>query len=93
MFLTAKVSYHYNQQVMFFRFHFKNIKPKTFKNTLNLRFYTHKMSEPSSNLLERARNIVPQLDIDRHKGQAGRIGIFGGSLEYTGACYFAGRTF
>lgn len=28
--------------------------------------------------------------INRHKGQAGRIGIIGGSLEYTGAPYFAG---
>lgn len=27
---------------------------------------------------------------NRHKGQAGRIGIIGGSLEYTGAPYYAG---
>ncbi|XP_050080779.1 ATP-dependent (S)-NAD(P)H-hydrate dehydratase [Anopheles maculipalpis] len=46
-------------------------------------------SENKSPLLERARNIVPHLDTDRHKGQAGRIGIVGGSLEYTGAPYFA----
>lgn len=25
-----------------------------------------------------------------HKGEAGRIGIVGGSLEYTGAAYYAG---
>ncbi|XP_053690096.1 ATP-dependent (S)-NAD(P)H-hydrate dehydratase [Sabethes cyaneus] len=47
------------------------------------------MSENKSPLLERARNIVPHLETDRHKGQAGRIGIVGGSLEYTGAPYFA----
>ncbi|XP_052871623.1 ATP-dependent (S)-NAD(P)H-hydrate dehydratase, partial [Anopheles cruzii] len=46
-------------------------------------------SENKSPLLERARNIVPHLETDRHKGQAGRIGIVGGSLEYTGAPYFA----
>ena len=47
------------------------------------------MSENKSPLLERARNVIPHLDTDRHKGQAGRIGIVGGSLEYTGAPYFA----
>jgi ATP-dependent NAD(P)H-hydrate dehydratase len=47
------------------------------------------MTENKSPLLERVRNIVPQLDNDRHKGEAGRIGVVGGSLEYTGAPYFA----
>lgn len=46
------------------------------------------MSENKSPLLERARNIVPHLETTRHKGQAGRIGVVGGSLEYTGAPYF-----
>lgn len=27
---------------------------------------------------------------DMHKGELGRIGIIGGSLEYTGAPYYAG---
>lgn len=48
------------------------------------------MSDNKSPLLERARNVVPALNTDRHKGQAGRIGIVGGSTEYTGAPYFAG---
>lgn len=30
------------------------------------------------------KKLPPPLSEDRHKGQAGRIGIFGGSLEYTG---------
>ncbi len=34
--------------------------------------------------------LVPVLKDDMHKGQVGRIGIIGGSLEYTGAPYFAG---
>lgn len=38
--------------------------------------------------LERARVVVPQLTSTQHKGQAGRIGVVGGSLEYTGAPYF-----
>ncbi|XP_050343482.1 ATP-dependent (S)-NAD(P)H-hydrate dehydratase isoform X2 [Nymphalis io] len=33
---------------------------------------------------------IPPLDGTHHKGQAGRIGIVGGSLEYTGAPYFSG---
>lgn len=33
---------------------------------------------------------VPRLSDGMHKGQAGRIGIIGGSLEYTGAAYYAG---
>ncbi|XP_055597644.1 ATP-dependent (S)-NAD(P)H-hydrate dehydratase-like [Uranotaenia lowii] len=47
------------------------------------------MTENKSPLLERARDMVPHLATDRHKGQAGRIGIVGGSVEYTGAPYFA----
>lgn len=34
--------------------------------------------------------LVPKLTTDMHKGEAGRIGIIGGSLEYTGAPYYAG---
>ncbi|XP_052740515.1 ATP-dependent (S)-NAD(P)H-hydrate dehydratase [Bicyclus anynana] len=33
---------------------------------------------------------IPPLDGTHHKGQSGRIGVVGGSLEYTGAPYFAG---
>lgn len=39
--------------------------------------------------LKRARQCVPVLTNNLHKGQAGRIGIFGGSADYTGAPYFA----
>lgn len=34
-------------------------------------------------------SIIPSLSGSMHKGQAGRIGIIGGSKEYTGAPYFA----
>lgn len=37
-----------------------------------------------------SRSLAPILTQDLHKGQTGRIGIVGGSLEYTGAPYFAG---
>jgi len=33
--------------------------------------------------------IIPPLTNDLHKGQCGRIGVIGGSREYTGAPYFA----
>lgn len=40
-------------------------------------------------MLRGARRIVPELTIQKYKGQDGRIGIFGGSFEYTGAPYYA----
>ena len=36
------------------------------------------------------RYIVPSLDGSRHKGQCGRVGIIGGSQDFTGAPYYAG---
>ncbi|XP_012268652.1 ATP-dependent (S)-NAD(P)H-hydrate dehydratase [Athalia rosae] len=40
-------------------------------------------------MLKGARKIVPVLTSSKYKGQDGRIGIFGGSTEYTGAPFFA----
>lgn len=40
-------------------------------------------------LLTLCRNAIPKMSSERHKGQYGRIGVVGGSLEYTGAPYFA----
>ena len=40
-------------------------------------------------LLDEMRQSIPLLTQDLHKGEAGRIGVFGGSMEYTGAPYFA----
>jgi len=48
------------------------------------------MSLTNTTLFEQVKDIVPKLSNDRHKGQAGRIGIVGGSKEYSGAAYFAG---
>ncbi|XP_012274340.1 ATP-dependent (S)-NAD(P)H-hydrate dehydratase isoform X2 [Orussus abietinus] len=39
-------------------------------------------------MLKGIRKIVPNLSTTKYKGQDGRIGIFGGSTEYTGAPYF-----
>jgi len=44
---------------------------------------------PNNSIMEQVKNIIPKLSNDRHKGQAGRIGIVGGSKEYTGAAYFS----
>ncbi|XP_058790690.1 ATP-dependent (S)-NAD(P)H-hydrate dehydratase [Phymastichus coffea] len=41
-------------------------------------------------LLNSAKLLVPSLSEPKHKGQDGRIGIVGGSLEYSGAPFFAG---
>ncbi|XP_055923409.1 ATP-dependent (S)-NAD(P)H-hydrate dehydratase [Eupeodes corollae] len=46
-------------------------------------------SVDTNKLLRLARLVVPSLGNGKHKGQAGRIGVIGGSLEYTGAPYFA----
>lgn len=40
-------------------------------------------------LLKLLRTTVPKLTNTKHKGEYGRIGVVGGSLEYTGAPYFA----
>lgn len=39
--------------------------------------------------MEQVRAIVPKLSNDRHKGQAGRIGIVGGSKEYPGKIFMS----
>lgn len=41
-------------------------------------------------LIKSVRSCISPLTTEKHKGQAGRIGIVGGSLEYTGAPYFSG---
>lgn len=46
-------------------------------------------TKQSDNWLVRARDVVPALSTLKHKGEAGRVGIVGGSLEYTGAPYYA----
>nr|CDS29178.1 serine:threonine protein kinase RIO1 [Hymenolepis microstoma] len=43
-------------------------------------------------ILKTIRYIVPPLSQALHKGQMGRIGVVGGSKEYSGAPYFAGIT-
>lgn len=43
-----------------------------------------------SRQLIKTNYLVPKLTNGMHKGEAGRIGIIGGSLEYTGAPYYAG---
>lgn len=81
---------------------FKCLPSPTISNSCS--FYSQQMSSasiPSSSntnmeipvqtqkLLRLSRTIVPKLSDCKHKGQYGRIGIVGGSLEYTGAPYFA----
>ena len=35
------------------------------------------------------RDIAPALDGRSYKGQSGRIGVLGGSIDFTGAPYYA----
>ena len=42
-------------------------------------------------IAEASRRVVPALSSSAHKGQMGRIGVLGGSLEYTGAPYYAAK--
>ncbi|KAF9585999.1 hypothetical protein BGW38_010598 [Lunasporangiospora selenospora] len=41
-------------------------------------------------LFQAYRSLVPPLSEALHKGQGGRIGVFGGSSDYTGAPFFSG---
>jgi ATP-dependent NAD(P)H-hydrate dehydratase len=40
-------------------------------------------------LMRKFKNMIPKLHNELHKGQSGRIGIVGGSKEYSGAPYFS----
>lgn len=43
----------------------------------------------SRGILSEVRKIIPPLSSELHKGQAGRVAIVGGSLDYTGAPFFS----
>lgn len=58
-------------------------------NSLRPMSSVHNKMEDSC-MLKSVKACIPPLDLSSHKGQAGRIGVIGGSLEYTGAPYFAG---
>lgn len=47
------------------------------------------MSNASKQMLQKVRRIVPPMLEKFHKGQLGRIGVIGGSADYTGAPYFS----
>uniref|UniRef100_UPI00398ECBC4 ATP-dependent (S)-NAD(P)H-hydrate dehydratase isoform X2 n=1 Tax=Pristiophorus japonicus TaxID=55135 RepID=UPI00398ECBC4 len=55
-------------------------------------FHSHRPAGSMEKNLQLVRNIVPPLIAEKHKGQDGKIGIIGGSAEYTGAPYFAAIT-
>ncbi|KAI9272883.1 Ribokinase-like protein [Phascolomyces articulosus] len=39
--------------------------------------------------ISKVRQLIPPLSAELHKGQAGRVGVVGGSEDYTGAPYFS----
>ena len=40
-------------------------------------------------MLQKVKSIVPRLTNSMHKGECGRVAVFGGCVLYTGAPYFA----
>nr|XP_019011001.1 ATP-dependent (S)-NAD(P)H-hydrate dehydratase [Kwoniella pini CBS 10737]OCF49782.1 ATP-dependent (S)-NAD(P)H-hydrate dehydratase [Kwoniella pini CBS 10737] len=46
-------------------------------------------SKQHAHLLSLVRSMIPPLSPKLHKGQAGRIGVLGGSGDYSGAPYFS----
>jgi len=47
------------------------------------------MSTNVKRVLDEVKRIIPPLSTKLHKGQAGRVGVLGGSQDYTGAPFFA----
>lgn len=47
------------------------------------------IAQMEAQLLKESRMLVPPMGNILYKGKAGRIGVVGGSLEYTGAPYFS----
>jgi len=78
---------------------FTNIKDSIFQTTTsNSKHHQASNQQPSnkhhitmetSKILQVMRKMVPPLTSNSYKGQNGRIGVVGGSEEYTGAPYFA----
>ncbi|KAJ3577931.1 hypothetical protein NPX13_g2633 [Xylaria arbuscula] len=48
------------------------------------------MSSTTKEVLNKVRQMVPPMLEKFHKGQLGRVGVLGGSEDYTGAPYFSG---
>jgi len=46
-------------------------------------------SHSTKDLLAMVKKFIPNLSNSMHKGQSGKIGVVGGSFEYTGAPYYA----
>ena len=51
-----------------------------------------RISNSDANVRNLLKLAVPPLTSDSHKGQMGRIGIIGGSPDYTGAPYYAAQS-
>ncbi|KAK2007252.1 carbohydrate kinase [Colletotrichum eremochloae] len=47
------------------------------------------MSAATKDLLSRVQRMIPPMLEKFHKGQLGRVGVLGGSVDYTGAPYFS----
>ncbi|XP_044758104.1 ATP-dependent (S)-NAD(P)H-hydrate dehydratase [Coccinella septempunctata] len=76
----------------------RKLNKLSIKNIIPLKYPDPKRMSTKSKLLKedcllaKCKQLPPPLSQDKHKGEAGRIGVFGGSLEYTGAPYYAAIT-
>ncbi|MCO5591544.1 hypothetical protein L7F22_045530 [Adiantum nelumboides] len=49
-------------------------------------------SSTARSLLAEVKQLIPPLSAEMHKGQAGRVAVVGGCLDYTGAPFFSAMT-
>eukprot|EP00298_Acanthocystis_sp_HF-20_P010182 c18724_g2_i1.p1 GENE.c18724_g2_i1~~c18724_g2_i1.p1 ORF type:complete len:358 (+),score=119.47 c18724_g2_i1:3-1076(+) len=75
-------SSNYNKRLFF-------VTKNNFFSTQHFHYSAHKMSN-SVDISNFLSTIAPPLDGSLYKGQSGRIGVLGGSKDYTGAPYYAG---
>jgi ATP-dependent NAD(P)H-hydrate dehydratase len=43
----------------------------------------------NTQIIQRFKDCLPKLSKEMHKGQSGKVGVVGGSKEYSGAPFFA----
>ncbi|PHH79563.1 hypothetical protein CDD80_4443 [Ophiocordyceps camponoti-rufipedis] len=61
------------------------VRPRVLRMTTT----TKVMSATTRTALDRVRRLIPPLLDKFHKGQLGRVGVIGGSIDYTGAPFFS----
>lgn len=66
-----------------------NLCNQTLNVFLSLYSFIYILIMQINNLSTKILKIIPILNSKRYKGQNGKIGVIGGSFEYTGAPFYA----